>query len=76
MNILITGAGGFIGTNLYNNLKKKYAKSLSISIKNFWTDENQIKLDLQRKTINATYTWDTRSTKWINFFDEARSLKK
>jgi len=60
----------------FDNLEKKYSKVLVQSIKNFWTDENQKKLKLQRDTINATYSWDVRSIEWKNFFNEARKLKK
>ena len=59
----------------FDNLKKKYSEVLLNSIKNFWSDENQNKLKLQSKTINATYSWDVRSAEWKNFFDEARKLK-
>ena len=57
------------------DLEKKYSEALSDSIKNFWSDENQNKLKLQSKTINATYSWDVRSVEWKNFFDKARKLK-
>ena len=60
----------------FDNLEKKYSEVLLNSIKNFWSDENQIKLKLQSKTINATYSWNARSVEWKNFFDEARKLKK
>ncbi len=59
----------------FDNLEKKYGKVLLNSIKNFWSDENQNKLKLQSKTINATYSWDVRSVEWKNFFDKARKLK-
>ncbi len=57
------------------NLKKKYKKTLIKSIKNFWSTENQNKLELQHKTTNAIYSWDIRSLEWKNFFDETRKLK-
>ena len=57
----------------FNNLEKKYSKILSSSIKNFWTDENQNKLKLQRETINSTYSWESRSLEWKNFFNSVRS---
>ena len=57
------------------NLEKRYSKALLNSIKNYWSDENQNKLKLQRETINATYSWDVRSVEWKNFFNEARKLK-
>ena len=58
-----------------DNLEKRYSEVLSHSIKNYWSDENQNKLKLQREMINITYSWDTRSIEWKNFFDEARKLK-
>ena len=59
----------------FDNLEKKYGKVLLNSIKNFWSNENQDKLKLQSKRINATYSWNVRSVEWKNFFDEARKLK-
>jgi glycosyltransferase involved in cell wall biosynthesis len=37
----------------FNNLEKRFSKILTNSIKNYWTDENQNKLKLQRESINA-----------------------
>jgi len=59
----------------FDNLEKRYSKILSSSIKNYWSDENQNKLKLQRETINATYSWVVRSVEWKNFFNETRELK-
>ncbi len=59
----------------FDSLEKKYSEVLLNSIKNFWSNENQNKLKLQRETINATYSWDVRSIEWKNFFNEARKLK-
>jgi len=59
----------------FNNLEKKYSKVLLNSIENYWSDENQKKLKLQRETINLTYSWDVRSVEWKNFFNETRELK-
>ena len=59
----------------FNNLENNYAKTLKNSIKNFWSEENQVKMNLQRKTINLTYSWNVRSMEWKKFFEEARSLK-
>ena len=59
----------------FDNLKKKYSEVLLNSINNFWSDENQNKLKLQSKTINATYSWNVRSVEWKNFLDKARKLK-
>ena len=58
-----------------DNLEKRYSKVLLNSTKNYWSDENQNKLKLQRETINATYSWDVRSAEWKKFFDKARKLK-
>jgi len=59
----------------FENLEKKYAKVLSNSIKNFWSDENQKKLKLQQETINNIYSWNTRSIEWKKFFEDARNSK-
>ena len=53
----------------FTNLEKRYSETLLKSIKNYWTDENQNKLELQRKTINTTYSWEARSKEWENFFE-------
>ena len=57
------------------NLEKRYSKALLESVKNYWSDENQNKLKLQSEIINSTYSWETRSVEWENFFKEARELK-
>ena len=59
----------------FDNLEKKYSKILLNRIQNFWSEENQKKLQLQSDTINATYSWETRSIEWKNFFNEARNSK-
>jgi len=59
----------------FNNLEKRYGKVLLNSIKNYWSEENQNKLKLQRESINATYSWDVRSVEWKNFFNEIRKSK-
>ena len=59
----------------FSNLESRYIKILSNSIKNYWSDENQNKLQLQRETINNYYSWETRALEWKNFFSEARNLK-
>ena len=59
-----------------DNLEKNFIKTLTNSIKNYWSEENQKKLSLQREAINSTYTWDQRSVEWINFFKKAREEKK
>ena len=68
--------GTFVGFDRnYDNLEKKYANVLNDSIKNYWSDENQNKLRLQRETINTIYSWNSRSIEWKNFFNEARKSK-
>tara|TARA_Y100000590_G_scaffold7829_1_gene9871 strand:- start:5343 stop:6332 length:990 start_codon:yes stop_codon:yes gene_type:complete len=57
------------------DLEIKYREILLNSIKNFWSDETQKKLKLQRETINTAYSWETRSVEWEKFFDKARKLK-
>ena len=57
----------------FDNLEKKYSKVLLNSIKNYWSKNTQEKLELQRKTINKTYSWDVRSYEWINFFKEIKN---
>ena len=59
----------------FQNLEKKYSKALLKTIKDYWSDENQNKLKLQREVINSTYSWDKRSVEWKNFFDDIRNLK-
>ena len=59
----------------FNNLEKSYSEALSNSIKNYWSNENQERLKLQSNSINLKYSWNTRSTEWINFFNEVRKLK-
>jgi len=58
-----------------NNLEKNYSETLLNSIKNYWSDENQNKLELQRKKINKTFSWNERSIEWKNFFNKARKSK-
>ena len=71
-----TPFGTFVGFDRnFDNLEKRYSKVLLSSIKNYWSDETQNKLKLQREAINATYSWDIRSVEWKNFFNEARELK-
>ena len=59
----------------FENFEKKYQKVLEKSIENFWSEENQKKIKLQREVINLTYSWSTRSKEWLSFFEEARKLK-
>ena len=60
----------------FENLKKKYEKKLLSSIKNYWSENNQKKLKLQRETFNAVYSWDVRSLEWKSFFNDVRNEKK
>ena len=65
--------GTFVGFDRnFENLEKKYGKTLLNSIENFWSKENQEKLKLQRQSINYLYSWDVRSIEWKKFFDEIR----
>ena len=65
--------GTFVGFDRnFENLEKKYGKILLNSIENFWSKENQEKLELQRQSINYLYSWDVRSIEWKKFFDEIR----
>ena len=59
-----------------SNLEKRYSKALLKSIENYWSEENQNKLKLQRESVNLLYSWEKRSVEWKNFFNEARNLKK
>lgn len=65
--------GTFVGfdKNL-NNLSKKYELKLIDSINNFWSKNNQDLLNLQRETINRTYSWETRSKEWIDFLSSVK----
>ena len=68
--------GTFVGFDSnFDNFEKKYQKALENSIKNFWSKENQKKIQLQQEVINLTYSWTARSKEWISFFEEARRLK-
>ena len=69
--------GTFVGfdRNL-QNLEDRYKNTLSKRIEDFWSSENQKKLQLQQQSINLFYSWETRSNEWINFFNEVRKLKK
>ena len=59
----------------FDNFEKKYQKTLENSVKNFWSKENQKKIQLQQEVINLTYSWTVRSKEWISFLEEARRLK-
>ena len=48
--------GTFVGFDRnFENLEKRYKKTLANSINNFWSTENQKKLKLQHQTINILY---------------------
>ena len=71
-----TPFGTFVGFDRnMENLEKKYRKVLKNSIENYWSEQTQNKLKLQRETINATYSWEIRALEWKNFLQEARKLK-
>ena len=59
----------------FDKMENIFKNVLLSSINNFWSNENQTKLELQRETINLLYSWETRSNEWKNFLDEARKLK-
>ena len=62
--------GTFVGFDRnFKNLEKKYTETLLHCIKNYWTKENQEKLQLQHKTINSIYGWNKRSEEWKNFLN-------
>ena len=66
--------GKFVNFN--NNLyilEKTFLESLEESIKSFWSDENQKKLDKQKEEINKLYSWDIRKNEWINFLKKINS---
>ena len=50
MNILITGAGGFIGTHLYNHLSKEHDITRIFSSNHSITGKNDYFVDLTKKT--------------------------
>ena len=60
----------------FDEMQNKFRTALLSSIDNFWSSENQKKMELQRKTTNLLYSWDRRSIEWKNFFDEARDFAK
>jgi len=64
MNILITGAGGFIGTNLYNNLKKKYDVTCIFSSSQKACKQNNYSVDLTKRTEVEALIQDLS---WTNF---------
>ena len=59
--------------NNLNILEKKFLKTLQESIKNYWSDDNQTKLKLQKETINKSYSWNVRKNEWIDFLKKINS---
>ena len=57
------------------DLEKDFLLTLEHSIKNFWSDKNQKKIDLQRQATNIAYSWKNRSEEWEKFFNMARKTK-
>ena len=51
----------------FSNLDDKFEIKLNECIDNYWSNENQELLKLQRETINKTYSWEARSKDWIDF---------
>ena len=56
----------------FDNLEKKFEKTLLSSIENYWLESNQKKLQLQRDSINSTYSWDVRAIEWKKFLSEIK----
>ena len=54
-------------------LEKKFLKTLQESIENYWSDDNQKKLKLQKETINKSYSWNVRKNEWIDFLKKIKS---
>ena len=59
----------------FEEMEKKFKYELLSSIDNYWSEQNQKKLKLQRETTNLLYSWDIRSIEWKNFFDKIRKIK-
>ena len=57
------------------DLEKDFLITLENSIKNFWSNKNQKKINLQREATNIAYSWNTRSEEWLNFLNKVRQLK-
>ena len=64
MNILITGAGGFIGTHLHNHLKKGHSVSRVFSSLQPTSKRNAYAADLTKSTEVANLIHDLSSTKF------------
>ena len=56
----------------FDNLEKKFENTLLSNIENYWMESNQKKLQLQRDSINATYSWDVRAIEWKKFLSEIK----
>ena len=56
-----------------NIFEKSYKQQLNESIKNFWNNENQLKLRHQSQAINDSYNWHQRSKEWVEFLQRFNS---
>ena len=56
-----------------HNLELNYLSSLIDSINNFWSEDNQQKLKIQREKINQIYSWETRKVEWTDFLKKIKS---
>ena len=56
-----------------HNLEFNYLSSLIDSINNFWSEDNQQKLKIQREKINQIYSWETRKVEWTDFLKKIKS---
>jgi len=59
--------------NDLNILEKKFLKTLQESIENYWSDDNQNKLKVQKETINKSYSWNLRKNEWMDFLKKINS---
>ncbi len=64
MNILITGAGGFIGTHLYNHLEKKHDITRIFSSNQSSGEKNGYSVDLTKRTEVENLTQDLSTTRF------------
>ena len=64
MNILITGAGGFIGTHLYNHLKKKHVITRIFSSNQSVEGENCYSIELTKSTEVENLNQDLSKTRF------------
>ena len=64
MNVLITGAGGFIGNHLYNHLKKTHNVTRIFSSTQPAGEQNTFSIDLTKRTGVETLIQDLSSTRF------------